>query len=51
MEDFIVVMKATFLVYLTFSPAIIIPCLLSKVLDKPSASRGRKELDRRENLP
>lgn len=29
MADYLAVMKATVIVYLTFSPAIIIPCLLS----------------------
>lgn len=39
MEDFTAVMKATILVYLTFAPAIIIPCLLSLATDRQGTHR------------
>lgn len=42
MEDFAAVMKAAFLVYLTFAPAIIIPCLMSLATDR----QGTKGKDR-----
>lgn len=38
MEDFTAVMKATILVYFTFAPAIIIPCLLSLATDRQGTS-------------
>lgn len=34
MADYLAVMKATVIVYATFAPAIIIPCLLSLATDK-----------------
>ncbi|WP_346690399.1 hypothetical protein [uncultured Cloacibacillus sp.] len=42
MEDFAAVLKATVMVYATFAPAIIVPCLLSLATDRQGTSeKGR----------
>ena len=41
MADYLAVMKATVIVYLTFSPAIIIPCLMSLATDRQGKSEVR----------
>lgn len=41
LQNYLIVMKATAIVFMTFAPAIVIPCLLSLATDKQRIERSR----------